>query len=35
VNHCDYLAQMLKAKSEQARAFTAEHTLMAKAAESN
>jgi hypothetical protein len=35
VNHCDYLAQMLKAKSEQARAFAAEHTLMAKAAESN
>jgi len=32
VNHCEYLAQTLKASSEKARALAAEHGQMAKAA---
>jgi hypothetical protein len=34
VNHCEYLAQNLKVKSQKLRAIAGEHDRMAKAAES-
>lgn len=35
VNHCEYLAQSLKAKSQKARALAEEHDAMAKATRLN